>query len=106
LGSVLYGLRTHILIIQATDDQDRDAGRGQQEPVEGLKTPAIGQGQIGYDRYDSPLAKSFEGAGQALNPFDLKWADSWISEHLLNQHRISGIVFDEEQIIVCMAHVQ
>jgi hypothetical protein len=74
LRSVIYGLRTDIFIVQTTDDQDRDARRGQQEPIEGLKTPAVGQEQVSQDGPYSALAKSCEAAGEVLNPFDLKWA--------------------------------
>ena len=61
--SVLYGLPGEAFIVERTENQERDMGKGPQQALQARETVAVGQAQIEQDHRDSVPAESLESVG-------------------------------------------
>ena len=101
---MLYRQLGDVLILRSAQDQDRNLGRGEKEPIEGLDSAAVGQEEVDQYRRDPPpprshafciAAESRQAFGASPNPFDLELTANRIGQRIPHHMGIRGIVLNE-----------
>ena len=102
---MLYRQPGDVLILRSTQDQDRNPGRCEKEPIERLDSVAVGQEEVDQHRRDAVRSllsfprQAFQSLGTASNPYDLEGPIARVDQRFSNGIGIRGIVLDQKYVL-------
>ena len=104
LGALVDGGEREFLVVVSRQHNDGDTDTLGLQPAEGLHPPAVGELQIEQDGVEAAGCEEFAGGLQAIDRLQAKVGNPRVAEELLDQDRIIGAVFDQQQIEARASH--